>query len=450
MRKKRLAALMAALLAASSLAACSGQTPGAASAGENTEGQEAAPAGNVELEIYYPVGVGGTVSQLIEQLAQEYQEETEGVTISSVFAGSYDDTLQKLITSYQGGNAPQLTILSNNTILTMLSMDMVLPLDDLIAQDGGSEYIDDFFPGFMANCVFDGKIYSIPFQRSTLLMFYNKDHFREVGLDPESPPKTWEELAEYGQKLTKFDENGNAERWGVMIPSSGAWDFGPYVISNSANGENIMSDDGKSVMFDTPENVEALQFLRDLGTVYKASPEGVIEMDTAPANFIEQKTSMVQLSSGNIANIDSSVTFDYGIATLPYSKRPASIAGGGNLYMIKGSTEEEQKAAWKFIRWLTEPERQAQWNVDTGYVAARKSAFETDIMEQYFKVIPQAEVAREQLDSCYNEIRVYESARINDALTRAYDSVMTGAAEPQAALTALQTECDEILAPYNQ
>lgn len=86
----------------------------------------------------------------------------------------------------------------------MASTGMAMPLDDLIAADGdeGKAYIDDFLSGFMEDSYVDGKIYSIPFQRSTEILFYNKDAFKEVGLDPEKAPATWDELVEDAKLLT--------------------------------------------------------------------------------------------------------------------------------------------------------------------------------------------------------------------------------------------------------
>lgn len=402
------------------------------------------------IEFYFPVQLGGSMASLLEGLAAEFESLNPDVSITPIFCGNYSDCLTKLTVALQAGNAPQLVILANPTILTLLSMDAIMPLDDFIAADGGDEFINDFYAGYMANSIFDGHIYSIPFQRSVLTMFYNKNHFREVGLDPEVPPRTMEEMAEYGAKLTKLDANGNAERWGLLVPSSGAWGFQSYCISNAAeDGWNIMSDDGTEVYFDTPENVEMLEYLKSLGGL-GASPEGVISADTAPSSFIEGKASMIQTSSGNLGNINASVDFDYGICLLPIAERGASIAGGGNLYFVKSdkTSDEQYQAAWRFVRFLTEPERQAQWSVDTGYIAARKSALETDILQQYFEDVPQAKVAYEQLETCYNEIRVYEIARVGEILTSAYDAVMTDAKTAAEALADAQAECDPLLAPY--
>lgn len=137
-------------------------------------------------------------------------------------------------------------------------MDAVIPLDDFIAKDGGQEYIDDFIPAFMKNSYYDGKTYSIPFQRSTIIMYYNKDQFKEAGLDPEKPPTNWDELREYAKKLTVTDASGNVSRWGVMIPMDDPFMFYGFCRQNSNDPQSqIMAEDGKSVYFDTPENAEA-------------------------------------------------------------------------------------------------------------------------------------------------------------------------------------------------
>lgn len=174
----------------------------------------------VELTFYYPVGVGGDLALLIENLAAEFTKENPNIIINPVFCGNSTETTTKTIAAIQGGNAPDFAILGNSELYSMLSLDAIIPLDDLIAADeDGQEYIDDFWPAFLQNSYYDGHIYSIPFQRSTIIMYYNKDAFRAAGLDPETPPTTWEELAEYAQKLTVRDENGNVilqKKWLIL------------------------------------------------------------------------------------------------------------------------------------------------------------------------------------------------------------------------------------------
>ena len=174
----------------------------------------------------------------------------------------------------------------------MASTGMAMPLDDLIAADGdeGKAYIDDFLSGFMEDSYVDGKIYSIPFQRSTEILFYNKDAFKEVGLDPEKAPATWDELVEDAKLLT------NENRYGVGIAlnsGSAQWTFTGFCLQNSKNGENLMAEDGKSVMFDTPENVEALQFWLDLQNKYEVMAPGIVQWTDLPTQFLAGEVAMI-------------------------------------------------------------------------------------------------------------------------------------------------------------
>ena len=277
----------------------------------------------VELTFYYPVGVGGDLALLIENLAAEFTKENPNIIINPVFCGNSTETTTKTIAAIQGGNAPDFAILGNSELYSMLSLDAIIPLDDLIAADeDGQEYIDDFWPAFLQNSYYDGHIYSIPFQRSTIIMYYNKDAFRAAGLDPETPPTTWEELAEYAQKLTVRDENGNVTQWGVQISTNDPFMFSPFALQNSENGENLMTSDGKTALFNTEGNAEALQFLVDLSQKYQAMPEGVIVWADSTSNFMAGTAAMLYMSSGSLTNVRSRTLI---LRLAPASCRPASV-----------------------------------------------------------------------------------------------------------------------------
>lgn len=399
-----------------------------------------------KITLYYPVQVDGPMAQLMEDLIAQFNSETPDINVSIAFTGNYSETINQLTESMSIGNPPDLVILDTPQLLTMIATDMVEPLDDFILEDGGYNFINDFFPGFMANSVYEGKLYSIPFQRSALLMYYNKDHFREAGLNPDRPPQTWEEMAEYAQRLTKTDADGNT-RWGILIPE-GVYNLAPFILSNSAQGENLITQDGKQALFYSPENVEAVQYLMDLTTLYGATPAIPVQQETAAPSFIDGQVSMVQMSSGNLAAVHARAEFDYGVALLPKSKRFASIAGGGNIHMVKSTDTEKKKAAWRFIRWITQPERQAQWNMDTGYIAARNSAFETTIMESYYRAVPEARAAYDQLDTCYSGFCVFEANRLSSLLEGYVREAIAGRLSADEALLAAQQEADSILDSY--
>ena len=449
--KKKVALAAAAGLAAAavSLSACSGGS-GAAGAGEAVQGgsgTENASDDALHLTFYYPVNVGGSAAALIKQICADFNKEHPDIVVEPVYTGNYDDTVTKIQTAIQGGTPPDVFVSLATQRFTMASTGMAMPLDDLIAADGeeGQAYIDDFLDGFMLDSYVDGKIYSIPFQRSTMVLFYNKDAFAEVGLDPEAPPETWEEVVEYGQKLT------NENRYGVGLAlnsGSAQWAFTGFCLQNSVNGENLMTDDGKQVLFDTPENVEALQFWLDLQNKYQIMAPGIVQWTDLPTQFLAGEVAMIYHTTGNMANINENAEFEFGAAFLPGNKRVAAPTGGGNFYISNGISEERVQAAWEFIKFATDTERAAQWSLDTGYVATRESCFETDLIKNYYEEVPQAKVAYDQIPYSAPELTTYNAAEIWRVLNDNIQSAVVGDATPQEALTAAQEQATEILAEY--
>lgn len=430
------------LLGVALITGCSsGNTP--TSSGQTGAASGTPAGGKTELTFFYPVAVGGPLTKIVDGMAEELNKEYPEITVKPVYTGSYQDTTTKIQAAVQGKTPPDVAVMLSTELYTMLDMDAIIPLDDFIAKDGGNEFASDFYPAFMANSQVDGKTYSIPFQRSTIVLYYNKEAFKEVGLDPEKPPQNWDELVEYAAKLKKDG------RWGVEIPTSGfaSWMFQSFALQN---GKNLMSEDGKKAYFDTPENVEALQLWVDLAKKHKVMPEGVIEWATVPSDFLEGKTAMMYHTTGNLTNVKNNAKFDFGVAFLPAKKQFASPTGGGNFYMFKGTDEAKQEAAWKFIRFMTQPERAAQWSIDTGYVATRKSAYETDRMKKYVEEFKAATVARDQLEYAHAELSTHNNGRVTKALNDSLQSAITGQSDPAAALKKAQEEADKALAPFNK
>lgn len=402
--------------------------------------------GPMHLTFYYPVNVGGDAAKLIEELCNQYNNENPDVVVEPVYTGNYDDTVTKIQTAIQGGTPPDVFVSLATQRFTMASTGMAIPLDDLIAADeGGKEYIEDFLPGFMEDSYVDGKIYSIPFQRSTEIVYYNKDLFKAAGLDPEAPPKTWDELVEYAQKLT----NDQCYGVGIALNSGSAqWTFTGFCLQNSVDGKMLMSEDGKKVYFDTPENVEALQFWLDLQNKYKVMAEGIVQWTDLPTQFLAQEVAMIYHTTGNMANINANAEFEFGTCFLPGNKQMGAPTGGGNFYISSGISEERQKAAWDFIRYMTDTERAAQWSLDTGYVATRQSCFETDMIKEYYNDVPQAKVAYEQIEISKPELTTYNAAEIWRVLNDNIQSAVVGDCTAEEALRNAQAQAEEILADY--
>ncbi|QJR16793.1 ABC transporter substrate-binding protein [Usitatibacter palustris] len=406
-----------------------------------------AAAAQTEITFYYPVAVGGPITKTIDQMSADFEKENPGIKVKPVYAGTYQETLVKGITAHKSGTPPTTAILLSTDMYTLIDEDAIVPFEDVSNTADDKAWVKSFYPAFMANSQTGGKTWGIPFQRSTIVLYWNKELFKEAGLDPNKAPANWKEMLEYAQKLTKRDPSGNVTQWGVQIPSSGF----PYWLFQgltTPNGVELMNAAGTETYFDKPEVVEALQYWVDLGRKHKVMPTGVIEWGTTPKDFFEKKVAMIWTTTGNLTNVKNNAKFDFGVAMLPASKRRGSPTGGGNFYVFKKATKEQQSAAVKFAKFMTQPERAAQWGMDTGYVAVRPDAWATAKMTEYVKGFPVASVARDQLQFSVAELSTHDNQRVTKALNDGIQASLTGAKEPAAAMKDAQAEATRILRSY--
>jgi sn-glycerol 3-phosphate transport system substrate-binding protein len=401
----------------------------------------------VEVPFFYPVAVGGPITKIIDAFAADFEKENPGVKLRPIYSGSYQESIAKALTAVKSGDPPVTSILLSTDMFTLIDEDAIVPFDDLIKTADDKAWLKSFYPAFMENSQTGGKTWGIPFQRSTVVLFYNKDAFKEAGLDPDRPPQTWTQMREYAQKLTKRDASGNVSQWGVQIPSSGFpyWLFQGLAIEN---GVNLMNQAGTEVYYDKPEVVGALQYWLDLVNKYKVHPPGIVEWGTTPKDFFERKVAMMWTTTGNLTNVKNNAKFDFGVAMLPASKQRGSPTGGGNFYIFKKSTPAQREAAFKFIKWVTAPERAAQWGIDTGYVAVRADAWETPVMKKYVAGFPAAAVARDQLPFAKAELSTHDNQRVTKALNDGLQAALTGTKSPEQAMKDAQREADRILHAY--
>ncbi|HIW32645.1 MAG TPA: ABC transporter substrate-binding protein [Candidatus Paenibacillus intestinavium] len=397
----------------------------------------------VELEFYFPVAVGGPITTIIDNLAKDFEKENENITIKPIYGGSYQDTVTKVMTAVQGNNAPDIAVLLSTDLYSLLSMDA---LEDLTPRFT-PEYFNGFYDAFMGNTKSGDTVWSIPFQRSTIVLYYNKDAFKEAGLDPEKAPTNWTEMREYAKALTTKDAGGNVSQWGIEIPSTG-YQYWMLQALALQGGDNIMSTDGKQVSFNQPHVEEGLQMYMDLGQTDKVMPEGIIEWATVPSDFISGKTAMMYHTTGNLTKVKNEAAFDFGVAFLPANKQYGSPTGGGNLYVFKDIPEENKQAAAKFIEFLTQPERVAQWSMETGYVGTTKAAYETDVLKTYVEEFPQAKIARDQLEYAHSELSTYQNGQVTKLFNDNIQAALQGDMTAKEALEKSQTQADEILKSF--
>ncbi|MDM0043986.1 ABC transporter substrate-binding protein [Variovorax dokdonensis] len=400
----------------------------------------------VEISFYYPVAVGGPIAKTMDGFAEGFMKENPGIKVSPIYAGTYQETIVKALTAHKSGTPPVTSVLLSTDMFTLIDEDAVVPFDDFAKTPEDKAWLNSFYPAFMQNSRTGGKTWGIPFQRSTVVMYWNKDAFKEAGLDPDKAPANWAELKTAATKLTKKDADGKVTQWGVQIPSSG-FPYWLFQTLTTPNGAILANETGTAVKFDDPKVIEALQYWVDLGKA-GIHPPGVVEWGTTPKDFFEKKAAIIYTTTGNLTNIRKNAGFPFGVGMIPGNARKGSPTGGGNFYIFKKATPEQQQAAFKFAKWITQPERAAQWSMDTGYVAVSPAAYETPTLKKYGAEFPPALVARDQLPVSVAEFSTHDNQRVTKALNDGLQAALTGTKTPEQAMKDAQREADRILRSY--
>jgi sn-glycerol 3-phosphate transport system substrate-binding protein len=400
----------------------------------------------VEVSFYYPVAVGGPIAKTIDGFAEGFMKDNPGIKVTPIYAGTYQETIVKALTAHKSGTPPVTSVLLSTDMFTLIDEDAIVPFDGFAKSADDKAWMGGFYKAFMQNSQTAGKTWGIPFQRSTVVMYWNKELFKEAGLDPNKAPANWAELKDAATKLTKKDASGKVVQWGVQIPSSG-FPYWLFQTLTTGNGAILANDTGTQVKFDDPQVIEALQYWVDLGKA-GVHPPGVVEWGTTPKDFFEKKAAIIFTTTGNLTNVKNNAKFDFGVGMIPGHKRKGSPTGGGNFYIFKKSTPAQQEAAFKFIKWVTQPERAAQWSMDTGYVAVSQAAYDTPTLKKYGSGFPAALVARDQLPVSVAEFSTHDNQRVTKALNDGLQAALTGTKSPEQAMKDAQREADRILHAY--
>lgn len=394
----------------------------------------------VEIDFYYPIEVGGPLESVIDGYIDQFHQQHPDISVTPVYSGSYEQTMASVQAASQAGNTPAVTVLGSNNLLTLDHLDLITPIEEVIEDQ---DWYDSFYEAFMGDSTLpDGTVASIPFQRSTIVMYWNKELFEEAGLDPETPPATWAEMVDFGHQLV---DDGGAQ-WGVQMPSTawGVWVLEAMVIQN---GSMLWDPEtGTDVRFDDPATIAALQNWTELQDQGLESP-GPVDWGTLPTEFANGTTGIIWTTTGQLTNISDTADFDFGVAPLPAQDQPGSPTGGGNLYIMEGISEPEQEAAAELVRFLSSPEIQSDWGVESGYVAASEEAWDLEPLAGHAEEFPNVAAARNQLDVAEPEFGIYNRQEVFDVMANAIEAVM-GGAEVESTLEEAQERADEILEEY--
>jgi len=377
----------------------------------------------VQLSFWYPVDLGGGLAKVIDGLVGDFNKTHPDIQVTATYTGNYDVTLQKIQASKLAGTLPDVAVTEISSVPVLAALGAAQPIDEFIASSGGRTFLDRFWPSMLLNCTYGSKIYGVPFQRSTPVMYYNKDAFSEAGLDPERPPVTWDELISVAQKLTKR-EGDRTTQWGVELPLE-AFNWFYYALTY-ANGGETLSTDGTKVLWDEPKNIEALQFWHDLVNKYKVTP-AYTPWNDGPQEFAAGKTAMVWHSTGSQAFMRQNVKFHWGLGRIPRNTQFGPPSGGGNMLMYATDPARE-KAAWTFITWMSEAPQAARWSIASGYLATNIASWELPEMQALIKEHPEVLVTKAQLADAKAEPASARYAPARDILNALIKDVLANKA----------------------
>jgi multiple sugar transport system substrate-binding protein len=382
------------------------------------------PSGTVEIWSYVPEDNPGFYSYM-----EEFNESQDKITVEGKFI-PFAEFKRQLTVALAGGTAPDCATVDNPDYAAYIALGAFEALDDRIAEWEWQQ--DDFYPGPWASATWEGKQYGIPFETNTLVLFYNVDMFEAAGLDPDSPPTTWEELTDYAEKLTKDGVYGLSVC--AVASEEGTFQWLPFLQQNGGDVFNLGS----------PEAVEALQLWVDWIENGYISEE-VLTFDQwagVRPQFQNEQAAMMINGPWCIVPMQTEVPdLNWRVAVLPGRVKQASAMGGVDIGIIEGS--EDADAAWEYIKWLYSPERVAEFWHSFGTLPLIPEIAES---ATYWQGDPILEVVLEQMKYSAPRGPHPRWPEISTAIFTAMQEALTGEKSAEDALADAAAKVEEITA----
>ncbi len=378
------------------LAACGagGSTTGEAVSAPTTAAEGAAPELAVTA-VPVPAGStgvvfwsswGGNNGEGVQKLVDDFNKSQSAIVIENQFQGTYEETSQKLSAAMAARQTPDMVSLSEVTWNRFYINQTLQALDDIFAKVNFDPTI--YVDPLINEGTRGGKIWWVPFARSTPLLYFNRDLFKKAGL-PETGPETWDQIREYGPELMKVaDENTKVFAF-TTAKNYNAWHFQGNIWQWNA----AYSDKDLNVLIDEPAAVAAGEWLR---TFVHEDKMGYMA-ENQSTDFINGLCAMTSQSTGSLGGIATSAKFDVGTAFLPQKDTFGCPTGGAGLAVLAAAPDDKKQAAVEFIKFLASPENVTFWSKHSGYMPATESARDAAEMQEYFKENPNYKVAVEQL-----------------------------------------------------
>jgi len=391
----------------------------------------------ISLEFWY--ALSGGPGEAVEALVEQFNASHPDIQVTATYQGSYAEIMGKVWNAvFAEQTLPHVAHLGGAPLLG--ATGAIVPITDFTDGPNGIDR-SLIYEAFWEYNTAGGQIWSMPFNNSVPVLYYNRDLFAAAGLDPDHPPTTWDEVIEYGQALTRdTDGNGEIDQWGFNTHRDTHWYISAMFLEN---GAQIVNDEQTEVLYNSPEAVEMLQLWGDMVNTYHIMPPA--QHREAKGDFLAGKLGMLLRSCAGIPSTAEEVTFDLGVGIIPTvaGRDPVEPIGGGSLVIFRDDDPAILEAAWEFVKFMTGPESSLYLSTHSGYVPIYKDALEWPEMQAYLEEHPLQRVPIEALQYAY-AIPVFPALGTSDgALRRAVEAVELGAATPQEALDEAKAVVDQ-------
>jgi sn-glycerol 3-phosphate transport system substrate-binding protein len=353
-----------------------------------------------QTEIQWWHSMGGALGEWINDLATDFNKSQTEYKIVPTFKGSYDESMTAAIAAFRAGNAPHiLQVFEVGTATMMASKGAIVPVGEVMKKAGVTFDANAYVPAVAGYYTApNGQMLSFPFNSSTTVFHYNKDAFKAAGIDPNSPPKTWPEVALAAAKLKasghKCPFTTSWVSW-TQLESFAAW----HNTEFATKGNGMRGIDAR-LNFNSPLHVRHIENLGNMARqglfVYKGRG------NAADGTFVSGECAMLTGSSALYGNIKRNSKFASGISTLPfYPDVPGApqntVIGGASLWVMAGKKPEEYKGIAQFFAHLSKPEVDARSHQRTGYLPLTPASFAMTEKSGFYKQNPGTDVSVEQM-----------------------------------------------------
>lgn len=379
--------------------------------------------------------LGGTTAKLID----EFNRLNPGITVLNQYQGSYGALNQKLVAAIAAGAPPTVTQVFSNWTDQFIEAKAIVPVERFIQGPDGlsDDEVNDILPILRRGNTYDGVLWTMPFNKSLWILFYNATLLRQNRL---AVPETWEDLLKVSQALTQT-EGGRVTRYGFVLRPFIDY-FAAFYLTT---GAEWLTRDGARVAFNGTEGVRALQFMVDLANKYKVA---YVIPGFADQDFAAGKVAMYIATNPGVVFSQQAIggKFELGLAELPRDRVTATSISGTDLAIMARATPEQQAAGWKLIKFLTSAAVTTRWHQETYYAPVRRSALNSSLMQQYVRQEPIRKVLLDALASAKVDPPIKEWFDIRDFVSTAVETALLAKATPKQALDEAAARSNAVLA----